>query len=43
VARQDGAVTNVAPEFDDCVQLADQHGVPVKDVQAAGLQAYRES
>ena len=43
VARQNGAVTNVAPEFDDCVQLADQHGVPVKDVQAAGLQAYRES
>ncbi|MEE2962675.1 MAG: nickel pincer cofactor biosynthesis protein LarC [Acidobacteriota bacterium] len=43
VARQDGAVTNVAPEFDDCVRLADQHGVPVKDVQAAGIQAYRES
>ncbi len=43
VARQNGAVTNVAPEFDDCVRLADQHGVPVKDVQAAGIQAYRES
>ncbi len=43
VARQDGAVTNVAPEFDDCVRLADQHGVPVKDVQAAGIQAYRVS
>ncbi len=43
VARQDGAVTNVAPEFDDCVRLADQHGVPVKDVLAAGVQAYRES
>lgn len=43
VARRDGAVTNVAPEFDDCVRLADQHGVPVKDVQAAGIQAYRES
>ena len=43
VARHATGLTNVAPEFDDCVRLSDQHGVPVKDVQAAATQAYRES
>jgi hypothetical protein len=43
VARRGADVTNIAPEFDDCVRLSDQHGVPVKDVQAAALQAYQES
>ena len=43
VARHGAGVTNVAPEFDDCVRLSEQHGVPVKDVQAAALRAYQES
>ena len=43
VARHATGLTNVAPEFDDCVRLSDEHGVPVKDVQAAAAQAYRES
>lgn len=43
VARHGAGVANVAPEFDDCVRLSDEHGVPVKDVQAAALQAYQES
>ncbi len=40
VARRDGAVMNVAPEFDDCLRLAETSGRPVKDVQAAALHAY---
>ncbi|MDA1091860.1 MAG: nickel pincer cofactor biosynthesis protein LarC [Acidobacteria bacterium] len=43
VARHGTRLTNVAPEFDDCVRLSVEHGVPVKDVQAAAMQAYRES
>ncbi len=35
------AVLNAAPEFDDCRALAAQAGVPIKDVQAAALAAWR--
>ncbi|HXE81652.1 MAG TPA: nickel pincer cofactor biosynthesis protein LarC [Vicinamibacterales bacterium] len=42
VARRAGAVTNAAPEFDDCVRAAAEHGVPVKDVQAAAAKAWLE-
>jgi uncharacterized protein (TIGR00299 family) protein len=41
VARREGRVINVAPEFDDCVRLAEAHHLPVKDVQAAAIKAYR--
>jgi len=37
IARRDGRELNAAPEFDDCVRLAAQHGVPVKAVQAAAI------
>ncbi|MDP7693387.1 MAG: nickel pincer cofactor biosynthesis protein LarC, partial [Vicinamibacterales bacterium] len=30
VAWREAVVVNVAPEFDDCARLAEQHGVPVK-------------
>ena len=40
VARRAGAVVNAAPEFDDCVRVATERGVPVKDVQAAALHAW---
>jgi hypothetical protein len=42
VARLGGDVVNVAPEFEDCARLANEHGVPVKEVQAAAIRAYRE-
>jgi len=32
---------NAAPEFDDCRRAAEQHGVPVKEVMAAAIAAYR--
>jgi uncharacterized protein (TIGR00299 family) protein len=41
IARRDGRVFNVAPEFDDCVAAARNHSVSVKDVQAAAVAAYR--
>lgn len=40
VARRGGRVMNAAPEFDDCVRLADAARVAVKDVQAAALQVF---
>ena len=39
IARRDGVVLNAAPEFDDCVKAANQHGVSIKDVQAAAIRA----
>jgi hypothetical protein len=40
VARRDGQVMNVMPEFEDCARLAAAHGVPVKEVQAIARTAY---
>ncbi len=40
LARRDDQVLNAAPEFDDCLQLAKQHDVPVKHVQALAQKAY---
>ena len=42
VARRNGQVLNVSPEFDDCVRLAEATGRPVKDVQAMAAKAYLE-
>jgi len=41
VAMRGADEFNVAPEFDDCRALAEKHGVPVKRVMEAALQAYR--
>src|SRR4029079_17378882 len=40
VARRDGRVMNVAPEFDDCIAAAQKHTASVKDVQAAAIAAH---
>jgi uncharacterized protein (TIGR00299 family) protein len=40
VARRDGQVRNVQPEFDDCLARAEAAGRPVKEVWAAALSAY---
>jgi uncharacterized protein (TIGR00299 family) protein len=40
VARRAGQVMNAAPEFDDCVRVAQAGGVAVKDVQAAAVHAF---
>jgi hypothetical protein len=41
VASRDGRVLNATPEFDDCARLAVSHNLPVKEVQALALKAYR--
>jgi pyridinium-3,5-bisthiocarboxylic acid mononucleotide nickel chelatase len=42
VARLDGEILNVSPEFDDCVRLAAERDWPVKAVQAAALRAFAD-
>jgi acyl transferase domain-containing protein len=37
---RDGRVLNASPEFDDCVRLARERNVPVKDVQALAIKAF---
>jgi len=41
VASRAGEILNVAPEFDDCVRVADATGVPVRTVQAQALEAWQ--
>ena len=43
VAQRGAAVVNVAPEFDDCVRLAEQHGVSVKEVHAVAVKASQDA
>jgi uncharacterized protein (TIGR00299 family) protein len=40
VARRDGELFNASPEFDDCVRIARERNVPLKDVQAAATKAF---
>ena len=42
LARRAGSshVVNAAPEFDDCLRVAKEHGVSVKEVQAVATKAY---
>ncbi len=40
VARRDGHVMNAAPEFEDCLRAASEHGLAVKAVQALALKAW---
>ena len=41
VAKRGGAVVNASPEFEDCVNLANQHGRPIKEIQAAAIKAFK--
>jgi len=41
VCRLDGAIVNAAPEFEDARRLAEEHGVPVREVLAAAVEACR--
>lgn len=41
VGRFGGALLNAAPEFEDCRRAAQERGVPVKEVMAAALAAFR--
>ncbi|HET8725050.1 MAG TPA: nickel pincer cofactor biosynthesis protein LarC [Anaeromyxobacteraceae bacterium] len=41
VARRDGVVVGAQPEYDDCLARARERGVPVREVMAAALSAFR--
>jgi uncharacterized protein (DUF111 family) len=41
VGRRGSVVYNAQPEFDDCERAARTRGVPVKEVWAAAVAAYR--
>ena len=40
VARLGDTIVNAAPEFEDCLRIASERSLPVKDVQAAANKAY---
>jgi len=40
IARRDGEILNASPEFEDCVNLANRHGRPIKEIQAAAIKAF---
>jgi pyridinium-3,5-bisthiocarboxylic acid mononucleotide nickel chelatase len=40
IASLNGAVTNYAPEYDDCRRIAAEHRVPLKDVMQEAVQHY---
>jgi len=42
VGRRGGRVLNAQPEFDDCQRRAAERQVPVKEVWAAALAAWRK-
>jgi len=43
VARREGETLNASPEFEDCVRLAEQHGLAIKHVQALAMKAYLDA
>ncbi len=43
IARRGGVVMNAAPEFDDCVRLARDRQMAVKDVQALAMKAWLDT
>jgi uncharacterized protein (TIGR00299 family) protein len=43
VATRHGEVINAAPEFDDCLRIAERTGRPVKDVQAEAMRVWSAS
>jgi pyridinium-3,5-bisthiocarboxylic acid mononucleotide nickel chelatase len=43
VARRGGEVLNAAPEFDDCVRVANATGRSVKEIQAAATKAWLDT
>jgi hypothetical protein len=42
LGRREGRIVNAQPEFDDCEKVAAARGVPVKEVWAAALAAWRK-
>jgi len=43
IASMNGAITNYAPEYEDCRRIASEHHVPLKTVMQEATRAYAES
>jgi pyridinium-3,5-bisthiocarboxylic acid mononucleotide nickel chelatase len=43
VAARNGQILNAAPEFEDCVRLADAHNLPAKNIQALAIKAWLDA
>jgi uncharacterized protein (TIGR00299 family) protein len=43
IATLSGAITNYAPEYEDCRRIAAEHQVPLKSVMQEALQAYAKA
>ena len=43
VARLGDTIVNASPEFEDCLRIASERGVPVKDVQSSANKAYLDT
>jgi uncharacterized protein (TIGR00299 family) protein len=43
LARRAGLLVNAAPEFDDCMRIAREAGLSVKEVQATAMKAYLDA
>ena len=43
VARLGETIVNAAPEFEDCLRIASERGIPLKDVQSAANKAYLDT
>ena len=43
LSRQNGHVLNAAPEYEDCKRLAEERGVPLKEVLAQAAASYQKS
>ena len=43
VAARNGHILNAAPEFADCVRLAEKHNLPAKDIQALAIKAWLDA
>ena len=42
VASRGDRIVNAAPEFEDCVRIAAEHGLPIKEVQARAIKAWMD-
>ena len=42
LAYLNGALTNIAPEYEDCRRIAEQHKIPLKFVMQEAARLYRE-
>ncbi len=40
VARAEGRIQHVSPEFDDCRKLAEEHGVPLRDIMEEAIRRW---